>query len=137
MQSAILRVKLAHLNAHNAARQALAAHYDTHLQGVSVPAVCGPVEHVYHLYVIRHPQRDNLIEALAQRGVGTLIHYPIAVHQQEAYRDLGCRAGSLPVTEHIVEEIVSLPLHPALSIEQISYVTDEVNRYLEIIEHGL
>lgn len=133
MQAAILRVKLAHLDAHNAIRRELAAVYHQHLTGATLPTVPSHTEHVYHLYVVRHPRRDQLMQALAAQGIGTLIHYPIAVHQQEAYADLGYAEGSLPVTEHIVREIVSLPLYPGLNTGHIEAVALAVNTSLEKI----
>lgn len=122
VQAAILRVKLAHLDAHNARRRALAAIYDRDLAGVTLPRPVGDVEHVYHLYVVRHPQRDRFMEALKARSVGTLIHYPIPVHRQEAYADLGYGPGSLPLTEQIAQEIVSLPLYIGLTDSDIETV---------------
>jgi dTDP-3-amino-3,4,6-trideoxy-alpha-D-glucose transaminase len=137
MQAAILRVKLAHLDAHNTQRRRLAAHYDHHLHGLEKPITVAGAEHAFHLYVVRHPQRDQLIESLAAQGIGTLIHYPIAVHQQEAYLDLGYAAGSLPVTERIVKQIVSLPLYVSLNTEQIGIVCDAINHNLELIDRDL
>jgi dTDP-4-amino-4,6-dideoxygalactose transaminase len=71
-----------------------------------------PVRHVYHLYVIRHPRRDELRENLQKNGIGALIHYPIPIHRQPAYADLGLSSGSLPVTERLAGEILSLPGQP-------------------------
>lgn len=115
VQAAILRVKLAHLDAHNAQRRSLAAVYDRSLDGVTLPRAAAAAEHVYHLYVVRHPWRDHLIEALKARGVGTLIHYPVPIHRQPAYADLGYPPGSLPLTEQIAQGIVSLPLYVGLT----------------------
>lgn len=137
MQAAILRVKLAHLDKHNAMRRELAAIYHQHLRGLTLPAESSQWEHVYHLYVVRHPQRDHIISALASQGIGTLIHYPLAVHQQEAYADLGYKPGSLPVTEKIVHEIVSLPLYPGLSASQIETVAAAVNSSMETMPYGV
>lgn len=127
MQAALLRVGLAKLDAHNAERRALAARYSDFLEVVTVPGVRGDVEHVYHLYVIRHPERDWLRDRLHERGVGTLIHYPIPVHLQSAYAHLGLRRGSLPVTERAADEILSLPMYPGLSPAQADTVMAAVN----------
>lgn len=133
MQAAILRVKLAHLDEHNGLRRELAAVYNQHLEGMILPIQRAGTEHVYHLYVVRHPQRDHIMDTVAGQGIGTLIHYPIAVHQQEAYADLGYREGSLPVTEQIVREIVSLPLYPGLNKGHIEAVVQAVHNSLELI----
>ncbi len=131
VQAAILRVKLPLLNDFNAERQRLAALYDSNLHGVTTPSHLPG--HVFHLYVIRHPQRDALMEHLKQAGVGTLIHYPIPVHLQKAYVDLGYTRGSLPVTEQVASEIVSLPLYIGLSEDDVHTVAVAVNRFTE---HG-
>jgi dTDP-3-amino-3,4,6-trideoxy-alpha-D-glucose transaminase len=126
MQAALLRVKLAHLDEHNAIRRELASHYVKHLKDVTLPVERDGVYHVYHLYVIRHVQRDQLRDALKDNGVGTLIHYPIPVHRQEGYRDLGYAAGSLPVTEQIVGEILSLPMYVGLTPNDVETVAQAV-----------
>jgi dTDP-4-amino-4,6-dideoxygalactose transaminase len=119
MQAAILAVKLAHLDEHNAARRELAALYGQHLARVTLPVERADAYHVYHLYVVRHTLRDEIREALKARGVGTLIHYPIPVHLQAAYLDLGCAPGSLPVTERVAREVLSLPLYVGLTAQDI------------------
>lgn len=126
LQAAILRVKLAHLDEDNTRRRHLAALYDDLLSGC---AVARPVEmpygrHVYHLYVVRSPQRDALRAHLAARGVGTGIHYPAPVHLQPAYAALGYRPGALPVTERLAREVLSLPLYPELGEAAIAYVAE-------------
>jgi len=121
MQAAILRVKLAHLDGWNEHRRRLAEVYADHLPD----SVVKPVErtgcrHVYHLYVIRSTDRDSLREKLRAAGVATGIHYPIPIHQQAAYRHLS--PISLPVTEQAAAEILSLPMHPTLTVAQIAQV---------------
>jgi dTDP-4-amino-4,6-dideoxygalactose transaminase len=128
MQAAILRVKLAHLDEHNALRRRLAGEYSRRLAGVAVPSCRDGAGPVFHLYVVRHPRRDDLMSALREEGIGTLIHYPIPVHLQEAYRDLGYAPGALPVTERAAEEILSLPLYAGLTPEALEMVVDAVNR---------
>jgi len=130
IQAAILCAKLRHLDAHNAARRALAECYDGLLEHVVRPGIrtSGPeVEHVYHLYVVRHPQRDALQARLRARGVDTLVHYPVPVHLQEAYADLGYGRGELPVTESIAAEILSLPLYAGLTRAEVETVAAAVN----------
>ena len=117
MQAAILRVKLRHLDRHNQRRRGIAALYDQHLRGVRTPAGAPGLGHVYHLYVIRDSRRDQLMAALQERGIGTLIHYPVPIHLQASHRDLGMPAGSLPHTELAAREILSLPMYIGLSDE--------------------
>ena len=127
MQAAILRVKLAHLDEHNAVRRRLAGEYSRRLTSVATPACRDGAEPVFHLYVVRHPQRDALMRDLKEKGIGTLIHYPVPVHLQEGYRDLGYAPGALPVTERIAREILSLPLYVGLTPERVGLVSDAVN----------
>lgn len=129
LQAAILRVKLAHLDEFNTERRRLAAIYDSELRGVITPTARREAEHVYHLYVIRHPQRDALMQFLKDQGVGTLIHYPIPVHLQKAYADLGYRRGSLPMTELAADSILSLPLYVGLSDAAVRCVAAAVNQF--------
>lgn len=131
LQAAVLHVKLAHLDAWNAARRRHAAAYDGHLQdsGLELPAVRAGAEHVYHLYVVRSPERDALQAHLKDHGVATGIHYPVPVHLQPAYRDLGKGPGSFPVTEQLANEILSLPMYPELTEPQITHVADAVRSF--------
>lgn len=126
LQAALLRVKLAYLDEHNAERRRLAGEYSTRLAGVVTPASHSAAEHVFHLYVARHPRRDELRDALAARGIQTLIHYPIPVHLQPAYSHLGHRPGSLPATERIARDILSLPLFVGLDSSAIALVADSI-----------
>ena len=128
MQAAVLRVKLKHLDDHNARRRQIAALYDAHLRSVVTPAVVPDRLHAYHLYVIRDRNRDELMAALEERGIGTLIHYPIPVHLQESHRDLGSPVGCLPQTEKAAREILSLPLYIGLSDEQALRVCSEIKQ---------
>jgi dTDP-3-amino-3,4,6-trideoxy-alpha-D-glucose transaminase len=124
LQAAILRVGLRHLPAWNERRRALAALYASELAGagVTLPREQPYAHAVYHLYVVRHPRRDALAAALQERGVGTLIHYPIPLHLQPAFSDLGGRGGDFPVAERAAREILSLPLFPELSDAQAQAV---------------
>ena len=121
MQAAMLRVGLRHLAAWTERRRALAALYHAGLAGV--PGLGLPEEQPYaravlHLYVVRHPRRDASGAALKERGVGTLIHYPIPLHLQPAFAFLGGQAGRLPGGGAGGREILSLPLYPELRDEQ-------------------
>jgi dTDP-4-amino-4,6-dideoxygalactose transaminase len=131
IQAAILRVKLRHLDDWNKRRREHAKLYTAMLQETDV--VC-PMEkdyakHVYHLYVVRSRKRDQLQRYLEKRYVTTLIHYPIPVHLQKAYEDLGWKQGILPRTEQAADEILSLPIYPELTKEQIERVTDSVRTF--------
>ena len=127
LQAAILGVKLGHLDEHNAARRELVSRYREALggSGVALPIEDGrglDVLHAYHLFAVRHPERDRLRASLSSRGVGTLVHYPVPVHRQPAYADLGYGEGSLPVTERVASEVVSLPLYVGLGREDVDAV---------------
>ena len=124
IQAAILAVKLPHLPRWNRLRQALAARYAQALAGTQarLPQPFADSEHVYHLFVIRHPHRDAIQAYLRQQGIGTLIHYPMPVHLQPAYQDLGYGPGSLPVTERLAQEVLSLPLYPELPTDAVDRV---------------
>jgi dTDP-4-amino-4,6-dideoxygalactose transaminase len=130
LQAAILRAKLRHLDEDNAKRRRLAAIYEEQLAGV-VTLPIEPVNtlHVYHLYVIRHPRRDALMQFLLERGIGTAIHYPVPVHLQPAYRGRLGDVGSLPETERAAREIVSLPMYPELSEEDVSTVAQAIREF--------
>lgn len=126
LQAALLSAKLPYLDEFNAQRRELAACYESALQGVIKPIERAPARHVYHLYVVRHAQRDALRQQLTERGIGTLVHYPQPVHRQPAYASLGYGAGSLPQTERAAKEILSLPLYPGLTADDVRRVADAV-----------
>jgi dTDP-3-amino-3,4,6-trideoxy-alpha-D-glucose transaminase len=129
LQAAVLRVKLPHLDDHNAVRCRLAERYDAafaHHPAIMTPQVRAGAEPVYHLYVVRTAERDTLMQRLADQGVQTLIHYPVPVHLQAAYADLGYRSGDLPITERICGEILSLPMHPGLHADQVDTIAETV-----------
>jgi len=130
LQAAILRVKLRHLDDDNDKRRRLAAIYDEQLAGiVTLPIEPTNTLHVYHLYVIRHPRRDALMQFLRERGISTAIHYPVPVHLQPAYRGRLGDVGSLPETERAAQEIVSLPMYPELSEEDVSRVAQAIREF--------
>jgi dTDP-4-amino-4,6-dideoxygalactose transaminase len=128
VQAAILRARLPHLDDDNSRRRAIAARYDARLRGSTVltPAVASGVEHVYHQYVVRTPYRDDLMAALSARGIGTAIHYPVPVHLQPAYAGRLTQTVELPVTERIAREILSLPIFPSLSDDEVDRVAGAV-----------
>ena len=131
IQAAILRVRLRHLDEANAARGRLAAIYDGALAGVDgleTPHRDPRSTHVFHLYVVRHAQRDRIAGALAAERIGTHVHYPMPVHRQPAYLDHGYPEGSLPVTERASREIMSLPMYPELPEPDVIAVADAIRR---------
>lgn len=122
LQAAILRVKLRSLEGSIARRRALAALYAERLSGstvVKLPVVREGCRHAYHLYVVRSECRDELMAFLTAKGIPVALHYPAAVHQQPAYQVEGAGAPLLPNTERLVEQILTLPLHPFLSDEAV------------------
>jgi dTDP-4-amino-4,6-dideoxygalactose transaminase len=124
LQAAVLLAGLPRLDASNERRRAIAAVYAEGLAdtGLVVPREAPGRHHVYHLYVVRARDRDGFRARLAERGVGTLVHYPVAVHQQEAYCELAEQGAVLPVTNRVVDEILSLPLYPELEAGEIDAV---------------
>ncbi len=128
IQAAILRVKLPYLAAWNERRQAIAATYSTSLAdtGLILPTVPAWAEPVWHLYVVRTPHRDLLRERLTKRGIGVQIHYPIPPHLQEAYRELGLGEGAFPISEQLHREVLSLPIGPHLSADDVAQVVSAV-----------
>ncbi|MCL4180284.1 MAG: DegT/DnrJ/EryC1/StrS family aminotransferase [Verrucomicrobia bacterium] len=124
LQAAILRVKLRHLEAWNVRRAAIAARYSNGLSGlpIQLPAVGEGNTHVYHVYAILTDQRDALQAFLAERGVSTIIYYPLPLHLQKVYAELGHRAGDFPVAEAVAARILPLPIYPELTEAQVDYV---------------
>jgi dTDP-4-amino-4,6-dideoxygalactose transaminase len=134
IQAAILRVKLRHLDSWKAARQANAARYDPLLagvKGVSTPQAAPEAEHVYHQYTIRisgASMRDRVQKALADEDIASMIYYPVPLHLQPMFAGLGYKPGSLPIAERVATEVLSLPIYPELSAEQIERVAAAVSR---------
>jgi len=129
LQAAFLSVKLAALDADNAARRAVAAQYDRLLAGIDglgLPHVPEWAEPVWHLYVVRHARRDALAAKLAESGIGTIVHYPVAPHLQQAYAELGYKEGDFPIAEAIHREVLSLPMGPGLTADQVEQVAAAV-----------
>ena len=123
-QGAILRVKLRYLEQWTEGRRAAAALYEKHLAGagVDLPKARSGSRHVYHVYAVRSPARDSLQQKLGKRGIQTGIHYPIPVHLQPAYADLGYKEGDFPVSEKAAAEVLSLPMFPELTESQVAAV---------------
>ena len=133
IQAAVLRAKLPHLEEWNALRRRHARRYDELLTGtpVTTPHEAPGNLSVYHLYVIHAPKRDALQAWLKQHGIGTGIHYPVPIHLQTAFSHLGYRPGDLPVSERVVDEILSLPMYAELADEQIVYVANAIKAFYQ------
>lgn len=131
LQAAFLRVKLARLDEWNARRVTLAEFYTRELQGrdLILPRVAANCESVWHLYVIRTRERERLQQHLQAQGIGSLIHYPIPPHRQDAYADLGLGLGTFPLSERMAEEVLSLPLGPHLSQDDAARVVASVKQF--------
>ncbi len=127
LQAAFLRVKLQHLEEWTRQRQLIARFYDDALvsiQGIATPYTHPNATHTYHLYVVRTSSRDSLQARLNNQGIGTLIHYPVPPHLQQAYKYLGYKQGDFPIAEEIAKTILSLPIWPGMSNEQIQFITN-------------
>lgn len=135
MQAAFLRIKLKHLNSWNQQRQKLALTYSNHLEGLEnlkIPRTATNCESVWHLYVVRSPLRDQLQEELKKRQIMTLIHYPIAPHDSGAYKNLMSEKmhSELKATTEMSNQILSLPMGPHLSEEDVIYVAQNIREIM-------
>ena len=121
IQGAVLNVKMDHIDSWTEARRSVARHYDELLSGLPVarPRPPSHSRHVYHIYAVRLPRRDETLGILQDARIGAGIHYPVPVHLQRAYAELGYGPGALPVTERLANEFLSLPIYPELPPEQV------------------
>ena len=125
-------MKLPHLPEWTRQRQQVAAWYDQHLAGIAdlrLPAVAAGATHVYHLYVVHTPQRDALQQHLTAQGIGTLIHYPVPPHRQQAYAALQLPAGAFPIAEELAATCLSLPMWPGMSEEHVQAVAAAIRSF--------
>jgi dTDP-3-amino-3,4,6-trideoxy-alpha-D-glucose transaminase len=132
LQAAFLRVKLRKLDEWNQRRRVLAARYDDRLagiEGLELPRAPQWAEPVWHLYVVRTRRRAELLKALDAAGIGSLVHYPIPPHLQQAYADLGLPRGSFPLAETLADTVLSLPVGPHMSLESVDAVAAAVRRF--------
>jgi dTDP-4-amino-4,6-dideoxygalactose transaminase len=129
LQAAVLRVKLRHLDAWNAARRSHAAAYSSRLgDSVRVPRVAPWADPVWHLYVVRTSNRDDVRGALTEAGIASGLHYPVPLHRQPALATLGYGSGDFPVAEEWARSLLSLPMFPELEDAEIERVAEVVNR---------
>jgi len=135
LQAAILRVKLRHLDEWNEKRRKNAHLYTKLFKENNIdlvlPNESDYAKHVYHLYPVRVKDRKSVMEKLAEKGIRTLMHYPIPIHLQDAYKDLGHKKGDFQISEKCCEEILSLPMYPELPEEEIKYVVASFREILE------
>jgi len=133
-QAAFLSIKLKYLMEWTQQRQAIAARYQaalSRIEAITVPYCHPDATHVYHLYVIRCAERKALQHALAEKGIGTLVHYPVPPHLQEAYQHLGYKKGAFPIAEELADTMLSLPLWPGMKEEQVDYVIAAINNFFK------
>jgi dTDP-4-amino-4,6-dideoxygalactose transaminase len=133
LQAVVLSAKLRRLDSWNTTRRAAAARYQEllgGLPGIELPTALPGNEHVWHLYVIRVPERDRVLESLQSAGIGAGIHYPMPIHLQGAFASLGYGRGDFPVAERMAGEILSLPMHPHLTPSQQERVAEVVGSAL-------
>ncbi len=131
MQAAFLRVKLKKLDEWNERRRVIAKYFLNELKDIPdliLPSVIDSAEPVWHLYVIRHPHRDQLQHKLSLEGIGTLIHYPVPPHLSEAYADEGLALDSMPIAEEMAATVLSLPIGPHLSKDQAQQIVASVRK---------
>lgn len=129
IQAAVLDVKLKYLVEDNAHRKAVANYYYDHIKHplISLPDRLPDSQNVYHLFPILCEKRDTLHDYLEKNGVGTIIHYPIAPHKQECYKEWN--GMTLPITEYIADHELSLPIGPTITLDEVDYVVDLINRF--------
>jgi dTDP-4-amino-4,6-dideoxygalactose transaminase len=133
IQAGVLRIKLKRLGDWNGQRRDNAAYYHellSGLDGVALPLEAGFARSVYHLYVILTDGRDALQKHLGEKGIGTGLHYPLPLHLQKAYAHLGHREGDFPITETAAKRLLSLPMFPELTKEQIAYVAASIKEFM-------
>jgi dTDP-4-amino-4,6-dideoxygalactose transaminase len=130
LQAAVLRAKLPHLAAWNAARREHADRYRALFAAAQLPAAlrlpAPHPAHVYHQFVIRAPRRDALRAHLAAAGIGTEIYYPEPLHLQPCFAELGVRAGALPIAERACRDVLALPIHPVLAADAQAFVVEQI-----------
>ncbi len=133
IQAAVLRVKLPYLDGWNASRRRAAATYAEMLAGLPIvaPETADYAEHIFHLFVVRvSGGREALMDRLKEAGIATGLHYPIPIHLQPAYVELGYKRGDFPVTEAYADEILSLPIFPELDDEKVAYVANAIREFM-------
>ena len=132
LQAAFLRVKLSELDKWNQERNKIAKRYFSEIRNNDIILPLQPndeYEHIYHVFVIRHKNRDELEKYLNENGIGTVKHYPIPIHMQPCYENLNIREGSLPIAEEISKTVLSIPMYYGMKEEEVTYVIDKLNAF--------
>ena len=131
LQAGLLRIKLTHIKELTEEKIKLAEYYSENISNkkIVLPKKANDTRAVWHQYVIRCEERNRLIDYLEKKGIGTIIHYPIPPHLAEAYVYLGHRKGSLPITEHLAETVLSIPIYNGMTKEEQNYVIEAINNY--------
>lgn len=137
LQAAILRVKLSHLDEWTRARQEHAAHYNqtlSQVEGLTVPYKAPECTHIYHQYTIRvaNGRRDALQKFLKEQGIGTEVYYPLPLHLQPCFQNLGYREGQLPEAERASREVLSLPIFPELHPRELEFIANSIRKFFEL-----
>ena len=137
LQAAILRVKLHHLEDYHLLRQEAAIWYDTRLseiEGIQIPVRSSYSTHIFHQYtlLVQASRRDELKKHLHEQGIPSQIYYPLPLHLQKAYRDLGYDDGDFPVSENLCHRVLSLPMHTELDQVQLAYISDQVRQFFKV-----
>ena len=130
IQAAILRVKLPHLDKWNAKRREIAKIYDENLKDTDLvtPVIEEENESVYHMYILQSENREAILEKLKEKGVATGVYYPIPLHLQKVYKDLGYKEGDMPVSEYLSHRTFAIPVYPELNDEQVNYIIDSIKK---------
>lgn len=136
VQAAILRIKLKHLDEYHAARQKAAAYYDkalSSIEGLRIPVRSPFSTHIFHQYTLRMDEssRDELRKYLGEKKIPSMVYYPVPLHMQRAYQDLGYSRGSLPVSEQLSGKVLSLPMHTELEEEQQAYICEQISAFFK------
>lgn len=129
IQAAFLRAKLKHIRDENSRRTEIAAAYSSKLSGLVTPTLIAETTSAWHLYVVKTPKRDALQKYMAEQGIGSLIHYPTAPHLQGAYASLGYTRGDFPVAEALQDQVLSLPISPVMTDEEVARVIAACNEF--------
>lgn len=131
LQAGLLRVRLKHLDELAAEKKRICARYLSGINNrkIKLPLIREGATHIWHQFVIQCEERNDLIDHLNEKRIGTIIHYPIPPHLSEAYHDLGIKEGSLPITEHYAKTVLSIPLYNGMTDEELEYVIESLNSF--------
>jgi len=131
LQAGLLRVRLGHMEEITEERRNIAEYYTKNLENslIELPRLADRTDGVWHQYVVRCERRDQLMKYLEEQGIGTIIHYPIPPHLSEAYQYLGYKKGDLPITEHMADTVLSLPIYNGMTRDEQDYVIEAINKF--------